>query len=78
MPGGIKKVRDHILVKGRTRPDNRNQRFHCEVVGWKSVSHPNVVPFLGVSETLFPFCIINPWFPNGDVLAYIQKNQGAN
>ena len=78
MPGGIKQVCDRVLAKGQAQPDDRNQRFYCEVTGWKSISHPNVVPFLGVSETLFPFCIINPWFPNGNILAYIRKNQGAN
>jgi hypothetical protein len=37
-----------------------------------------VVPFLGVSETLFPFCIISPWLPNGNIVEYTKKNREAN
>ena len=54
-------------------------------MGWKYVSHPNVLPFLGVSESLLlspsshpPFCIISPWQPNGNIIEYIQKHQGVN
>jgi len=36
--------------------------------------HPNVLPLLGVSE-LFPFCIINPWLQNGNIVQYIKKNR---
>lgn len=61
----------------RTQPDS-NQRFYREIVGWKYVSHPNVVPFLGISESLFPFCIISPWLPNGNILEYVGKRQEVN
>ena len=40
--------------------------------------HPSVVPFYGVSETLFSFCIINPWFSNGNIIDYIRNNQEVN
>jgi len=43
-------------------------------VGWKDLSHPNVLPFLGVSETLFQFSIINPWVPNGDIGGRIPQS----
>ena len=55
-----------------------NQRFYRDILGWKYIAHPNVVPFSGVSETLFSFSIINPWLPNGNILDYIQKNQRVN
>ena len=60
-----------------TQPDS-NQILYPEIVVWKYVSHPNVLPFLGVSETLFPFCIISPWMSGGDILEYIQKHRGVN
>jgi hypothetical protein len=47
-------------------------------VAWKYVAHPNVLPFLGVSEKLFPFCIISPWLPNGNIIEYTRKNRGVN
>ena len=37
-----------------------------------------MVPFLAVSETLFPFCIISPWFQHGNILEYIQKAECVN
>jgi len=55
-----------------------NQGFYREIVGWKHLSHPNILPFLGVSETLFQFSIITPWLSHGDILRYIRKNQEVN
>jgi len=66
-----------VIPTGMSAP-NSSQRFYREVVEWKYVSHPNVLPFLGVSETLFPFCIISPWLPNGNILKYTQEHRGAN
>jgi len=57
---------------------NPTQRFYREIVGWKHLSHPNVLPFLGVSESLFPFSIITPWLSNGDIIEYIRKHRGVN
>jgi len=48
------------------------------IVGWKYVSHPNVLPFLGVSETLFSFSLISPWLQNGNIIEYIRKHREAN
>ena len=72
----IKRVRGSSLFS-RALPDP-NQRFYRDIVGWKYVSHPNVLPFLGVSETLFEFCIINPWMPNGNIIEYIQRYQSVD
>lgn len=52
--------------------------FYREMVAWKQLLHPNVIPFLGVSETLFAFSIISPWLPNGNIVDYIQENQATN
>ena len=77
----LKRSNSYVAVpyynRGWTR-HNSNQRFYREIVGWKYVLHPNVVPFLGVSETLFPFSIITPWFPNGNIAEYVQKHEGVD
>lgn len=73
----IKLVCDGVLMRGRTYP-NSNQRFYREIVGWKYISHPNVVPFCRVSEALFPFCFITPWMPNGNIVDYVRENQSVN
>jgi len=58
--------------------DKIKRRFYREIIGWKYVSHPNVLPFHGVSEALFPFCIITPWLSNGNIIEYTKKNQRVN
>ncbi|KAF9644351.1 kinase-like protein [Thelephora ganbajun] len=54
------------------------RRLHCEILGWKHMSHPNVLPFLGISEIPPPFCIISPWMPNGNIVEYTKKNRSSN
>ena len=36
------------------------------------------MPFLGISESLFPLCIISHWLPNGNIVEYVQKHREAN
>ena len=43
-------------------------------MGWKYISHPNVLPFLGISESLFWFSIITPWLPNGNIVQYTKND----
>ena len=42
--------------------------------------HKHVLPFLGVSEDVFPgsICIVMPWMENGRIVDYIRKlyNEG--
>jgi len=40
--------------------------------------HPNVLPVIEVSETLFPLCIMTPWMPDGNITQYIQLNPAAD
>lgn len=47
-------------------------------MAWKYVLHPNVLPFLGVSETVYSFCVINPWLSNGNIVDYTKKSQSAD
>ncbi|KAF9789355.1 kinase-like domain-containing protein [Thelephora terrestris] len=48
--------------------------FCKEVAGWRRISHPNIVPFLGVSEAPAPISMVSEWMPNGDVRSYVIKN----
>ncbi|KAF9060035.1 kinase-like domain-containing protein [Rhodocollybia butyracea] len=47
-----------------------------EVLLWRQLNHPNILPFLGVNTELFTpsFCIVSPWMLNGDIISYAQKN----
>lgn len=73
-----KPVRYCVLTGGWTQPDC-DQRLYRIILGWKYMTHPNVVPFLGVTETPdYPFCFVNHWLPNGNIAKYIPKKPGVN
>ena len=42
------------------------------------ISHPNVLPVIEVSETPFPFCIMSPWMPRGNIIQYTKMNPDAD
>ena len=42
------------------------------VVAWKNLSHPNVVPLLGV--TTDPIQLISGWMPDIDLTGYITDH----
>ena len=43
---------------------------------WKYLTHPNIVPLLGVTTT--PFQLISNWMSGGDLPGYIKKNPDAD
>ena len=52
------------------------QTFHQVTVAWKHMTHPNIVPLLGV--TLDPPQLISDWMPGGDLTEYIAGHPGAD
>ena len=52
------------------------QKFCQEAVVWKRLTHPNVLPLLGV--TINPFQLISSWMPGGDLPEYIKLNPDAD
>jgi serine/threonine protein kinase len=52
-----------------------DRKLFCkEAVMWRKISHPNIVPFLGVSEDPAPISMVSEWMPNGDVRGYVVNN----
>ena len=41
---------------------------------WRRISHPNIVPFLGVSNAPAPLSMVSEWMPNGNVRDFVRKN----
>jgi len=56
------------------------QRLCREIIGWKHLSHPNILPLLGVSVSVEPLCfrILTKWMPNGNVMDYAKSHPEAN
>ena len=54
---------------------NSSQAFYSSIVRWKYLSHPNLLPFLGVSET-GPLTLVSPWMPN-NIIGYTANGVAA-
>ncbi|KAJ6577986.1 kinase-like domain-containing protein [Mycena capillaripes] len=46
-----------------------------EVLIWKELSHPNVLPLLGIDLTARKpsCCLVSPWMKNGNVMAFLER-----
>ena len=55
---------------------NEIQIFCQEAVVWKHLTHPNVLPLLGITVT--PFQLISKWMSGGDLPDYLKKNPDAD
>jgi len=57
------------------------QGFSTEVVTWRQLSHPNVLPFYGVfhlNNNRSRVCLISPWMENGNIVQFLSKFPDAN
>ena len=54
------------------------QDFYEEVITWKRLEHPNIVPLLGINTTPSPPQLISDWIPGGNLTEYIRNNPGAD
>ncbi|KAK1230599.1 MAP kinase kinase kinase activity protein [Marasmius sp. AFHP31] len=71
----LKVLRLHI--QGRQRKEDKLVKaFHKEALLWTRLSHPNLLPLIGVNTTLFPqgFCLVSPWMTNGDIIGFLESN----
>ncbi|KAF9647398.1 kinase-like protein [Thelephora ganbajun] len=50
--------------------------FYREAIVWKHLSHPNIVPFKGV--TFDPLQLVSEWMPGGELREHIRNNPGAD
>ena len=42
------------------------------------LKHDNIRPFYGVSTIASDFCLVFPWYENGNIIEYLKKRPGAN
>lgn len=67
-----------LLFSRRCTQFTPYQVYHRVIEESKRNHHPNVLPIIGVSEVLFPFCIMSPWTPSGNIAQYIRANRSAD
>ena len=53
------------------------QRFCKEVIAWRVLRHPNVLPLLGVTMEDKRFVMVSEWMKNGNIIDFLKgKNTG--
>ncbi|KAF9257193.1 kinase-like protein [Marasmius fiardii PR-910] len=73
------KVLRVVMQEGQRREDKEDRAFRAfykETLLWTQLSHPNLLPFLGVNTTKFPgrFCLVSPWMANGEIKNFLKNN----
>ena len=48
-----------------------------EALHWKRLSHPHILPFLGLTRD-HHLSLVSPWMSNGNILEYLEKNPNAD
>jgi len=66
------------LLSKSGRWTNPRQKFCHEAVIWKRLSHPNLLPFLGVNKTLFRLAMVSEWMEHGTILQFVKRNVATN
>ena len=54
------------------------QRFCREVVTWKALRHPNVLPLLGVTMTETRFVMMSEWMTKGNINEFLKTDSTAD
>jgi len=54
------------------------QRFCKEVITWKALHHPNVLPLLGVIMVDMHFAMVSEWMVNGSINQFIISHRDVN
>ena len=54
------------------------QRFCKEVITWKALRHPNLLPLVGVIMTANTFAMVSGWMANGNINEFVTAHRAAN
>ncbi|KAF9779338.1 kinase-like domain-containing protein [Thelephora terrestris] len=54
------------------------ERFCTAAVLLKQLKHKHILPFYGVSTATPDFCLVFPWYKNGNIERYLENNLGIN
>ena len=54
------------------------QNFCMEVVVWKTLCHPNILPLLGVTTTNNQLVMVSEWMANGNITEYLKTNPNVD
>ncbi|KAJ7762662.1 kinase-like domain-containing protein [Mycena metata] len=57
-----------------------DKNFCREALIWRQIQHPNILPFLGISKTVFSgrLCMVAPWMDAGSIIGYLASHPTAD
>ncbi|KAF9780764.1 kinase-like domain-containing protein [Thelephora terrestris] len=58
--------------------ETMTNRFCKEVITWKSLRHPNILPLQGATMTGNRFAMVSEWMTNGNIKEYTAAHQDTN
>ena len=58
--------------------DHPRQRLFKEIMIWRRLSHPNVLPVLGVYSKPVSLCLVTEWMINKNIMDFTLKNPEVN
>jgi len=67
-----------IRVSGTDNVKKIMESFCKEAIVWRHLSHPNVIPFLGIDTTLFRLCMVSLWAVHGNIRTFLRNNPRAD
>lgn len=54
------------------------KRYYKELLVWKRLEHPNVLPAFGAAPGIAELCVVCPWMSEGDLPNYLNNHPGAD
>ncbi|KAF9649127.1 kinase-like protein [Thelephora ganbajun] len=58
--------------------DTIRSRFCREIVAWKHLWHPNILPLLGVTVSEFRLMMVSEWMENGNINEFARRDHSTN
>ncbi|KAF9647785.1 kinase-like protein [Thelephora ganbajun] len=67
-----------LRVYSTSNLDKIRRRFYKEVMTWKILNHPNVLPLLGATIDNNQFVMVSEWMINGNINEFIKAHSDVN
>ncbi|KAF9644747.1 kinase-like protein, partial [Thelephora ganbajun] len=71
---GLEVAAKALRLYSRDNLEKIRRRFCREVMIWRTLRHPNVLPLLGATMTKDQFVMVSPWMDNGSINEFLKRN----
>jgi serine/threonine protein kinase len=55
-----------------------SQKFRREVIAWRHLRHPNILPFIGVNLERHKLAMVSEWMDHGNINEFVENYTGVN